>query len=52
MVPVPLAPPESDVPLDLQAAVQACCELVGYERLLDYAAPPPPPGLSADDASG
>lgn len=35
-VPVPLLPPDPDVPLDLQAAVKACFDLVGYERLLDY----------------
>ena len=48
-VPVPLLPPDPDVPLQLQAAVEACFELVGYERLLDYTQPPPPPPLSADD---
>ncbi|MBF8284739.1 MAG: hypothetical protein HW378_3654 [Anaerolineales bacterium] len=49
VVPVPLLPPDPDVPLDLQAAVNACFDLVGYERLLDYAQPPPPPELSAED---
>jgi hypothetical protein len=44
-VPVPLLEPDPDVPLNMQAAVQACFELVGYERLLDYTAPPPPPAL-------
>ncbi len=50
-VPVPLLPPDPDVPLDLQAAVKACFDLVGYERLLDYSSPPPPPDLSPDDAA-
>ncbi len=50
-VPVPLLPPDPDVPLELQAAVQACFDLVHYERLLDYAAPPPPPPLSDEDAA-
>lgn len=50
-VPVPLLPPDPDVPLELQAAVQACFDLVHYERLLDYAAPPPPPPLSDNDAA-
>jgi hypothetical protein len=45
-VPVPLSRPDPDVPLNLQAAVDACFALVGYERLLDYAAPPPPPELA------
>lgn len=50
-VPVPLLPPDSDVPLDLQSAVDACFELVGYHRLLDYTQPPPPPDLDTDDAA-
>jgi hypothetical protein len=49
-VPLPLLPPDPDVPLDMQAAVDACFELVGYERLLEYAHPPPPPPLSDEDA--
>jgi hypothetical protein len=50
-VPVPLLPPDPDVPLNIQAAVQACFDLVGYERLLDYTGPPPPPALSDTDAA-
>ena len=50
-VPIPLLPPDTDVPLDLQAAVQACFDLVGYERLLDYTGPPPPPDLSETDTA-
>jgi len=50
-VPVPLLPPDPDVPLDLQQAVTACFDLVGYERLLDYSAPPPPPPLSDEDTA-
>ena len=42
VVPVPLLPPDPDVALDLQAAVDACFALVGYERLIDYAAAPLP----------
>jgi hypothetical protein len=48
-VPVPLLPPDPDVPLQLQAAVEACFGLVGYERLLDYTQLPPPPALNAED---
>lgn len=51
VVPVPLLPPDPDVPLDLQAAVKACFDLVGYERLLDYAGPLPPPELDEDEAA-
>ena len=50
-VPVPLLEPDPDVSLDLQAAVNACFDLVHYERLLDYAALPPPPGLTPEDAA-
>jgi hypothetical protein len=50
-VPVPLLPPDPDVPLDLQAAVRACFDLVGYERLLDYDGPPPPPALNEAEAA-
>ena len=49
-VPVPLLPPDPDVSLYLQEAVDACFDLVGYERLLDYSTPPPPPELSDEDA--
>ena len=48
-IPVPLLAPDPDVPLNLQGAVEACFALVGYERLLDYTQPPPPPELSAED---
>jgi hypothetical protein len=40
-IPVPLLHPDPDVVLDLQAALDACFELVGYENLLDYRADPP-----------
>lgn len=50
-VPVPLLEPDPDVPLNMQAAVQACFDLVGYERLLDYTAPPPPPALASEAAA-
>lgn len=49
-VPVPLLPPDADVVLDLQAAIEACFGLVGYERLLDYAHLPPPDLPAADMA--
>lgn len=49
IVPVPLLHPDPDVPLDLQAAVEACFALVHYEQLLDYTVPPPLPEL--DDAA-
>jgi hypothetical protein len=50
-VPVPLLPPDADVTLDIQAAVDGCFALVGYERLLNYIDPLPPPALEAEDAA-
>jgi hypothetical protein len=50
VIPVPLLAPDADVPLDLQAAVDACFALVGYEDLLDYRSPLPA-GHSAEDAA-
>lgn len=47
-IPVPLLPPDADVPLDLQAALTACFTLVGYEELLNYQAKPPA-GLSEEE---
>jgi hypothetical protein len=49
VLPVPLLAPDKDVPLDLQAAVDACFALVGYERLLPYRQPPPPPELPPEE---
>lgn len=49
ILPMPLFPPDPDVPLDLQAAVNACFDLVGYEHLLDYSVAPPPPTLNQED---
>ncbi len=46
IVPIPLLPPDEDVSLDLQTAVNACFELVGYEYLLNYQEPPPPSAFS------
>jgi len=50
-VPVPLAVPDPDVPLNLQDSVDGCFHLVGYERLLDYSVPPPPPRLRPEEAA-
>ncbi len=50
-VPVPLLPPDPDVPLALQKAIEACFNLVRYhERLLDYTQLPPPPPFHPEDA--
>ncbi|MFZ4660159.1 MAG: DUF4058 family protein [Caldilineaceae bacterium] len=47
-IPVPLLPPDPDVPFDLQAAMTDCFTLVGYEDLLDYSAKPPA-GLTEEE---
>ena len=49
-VPVPLLRPDPDVVLDMQAAVDACFALVGYERLMDYRTDPPAALSAADRA--
>jgi hypothetical protein len=48
-LPVPLLSPDADVPLALQTALDRCFALVGYQRLLDYRQPPPPPAFSQED---
>jgi hypothetical protein len=41
---------QADVPLDLQAIVEALFERYRYAELIDYRRPPPAPALSLDDA--
>jgi uncharacterized protein DUF4058 len=48
-VPVPLVPPDEDVPLDLGAALQAVYDEAAYDLSIDYGADPPPPPLSEAD---
>ncbi len=40
----------ADVPLDLQATIEALFERYRYAELIDYGAPPPAPGFPLDDA--
>jgi hypothetical protein len=42
-IPVPLLPDDPDVPLDLQAALTAEYDIIGYDELIDYTQPPPGP---------
>ena len=44
-LPVPLAPPDPDVVLDLQKALDDVYEDAAYELSVDYAADPPPPKM-------
>ncbi|HEX5272107.1 MAG TPA: DUF4058 family protein [Gemmataceae bacterium] len=39
-IPVPLLPDDPDVPLDLQAALSAEYDVIGYDELVDYTQPP------------
>lgn len=48
-MPVPLLPPDADAALDLQRAVDAGFALVGYDLVIDYTQPPPPPAMSAEE---
>lgn len=47
-VPVPLAKPDPDIPLDLQPMVEAIYERSRYGRSIDYARPPEPPLAPAE----
>jgi len=50
-VPVPLHYPESDIPLDLVAALRQIYSSARYDLQVDYRADPPPPDLTPDDAA-
>lgn len=43
VVPIPLLPPDADVALDLQAAIDAIYERAGYDLDVDYSVAPWPP---------
>jgi hypothetical protein len=51
VVPVPLRPPDPDVPLELSSALAAIYDEAAYELSVDYYRPPPPPPLSSEDAA-
>ncbi|NJK64194.1 MAG: DUF4058 family protein [Synechococcaceae cyanobacterium SM2_3_1] len=46
-VPVPLKAPDTDVPLDLQAALDQVYAEAPYDLSVDYSQEPPPPAFSA-----
>jgi hypothetical protein len=48
-IPVPLARPDPDIPLDLQPMVEAIYQRSRYERSIDYTQPPTPP-LAPEEA--
>jgi hypothetical protein len=51
ILPVPLRQPDSDVPLDVQAALVAIYDEAEYSLTLDYTQPPPEPPLSEEDGA-
>ncbi|MBM3225674.1 MAG: DUF4058 family protein [Candidatus Tectomicrobia bacterium] len=51
LLPVPLLPPDPDVPLDLGAALAIIYERSGYDLRIDYTQPPPAPALPAREAT-
>lgn len=51
VLPVPLAAPDGDVPLDLQAALGAIYEEAAYDLSVDYSQLPPPPAFSEAEAN-
>jgi len=51
VLPVPLLPPDPDVPLDLGEALRITYETARYDLRIDYRQPPPPPPLSEEDAA-
>jgi len=48
-VPVPLRPPDEDVPLELGPALSTMYDEAAYELSVDYRRDPPPPPLAAED---
>jgi hypothetical protein len=51
ILPVPLLPPDPDVPLDLGRALAVIYDRSGYDLRIDYTQPLPPPTLSTADAA-
>ena len=45
-IPIPLLPPDADVPLDLSRAIHHVYEEADYDLTIDYSRQPPPPALS------
>lgn len=48
-IPIPLLPPDPDVPLDLSQAIHQVYEEADYDLTIDYSRQPPPPTLSEGD---
>jgi hypothetical protein len=50
VLPVPLLDPDPDVPLDLNTAIATVYDNGGYDYILNYQQPPPPPLTEAERA--
>ncbi|MBX0326092.1 DUF4058 family protein [Oscillochloris sp. ZM17-4] len=50
-VPVPLSPPDPDIPLDLGVALRQIYASARYDLQIDYGFAPPAPDLSPEDAA-
>jgi hypothetical protein len=48
-IPVPLHPPDPEVPLNVSEALNAIYEEAAYDLSIDYTQPPPPPSFCEDD---
>jgi hypothetical protein len=48
-VPIPLQPPDEDVPLDLQTALREIYDEAAYDLSLNYNESPPPPAFSEEE---
>lgn len=51
IIPVPLRPPDPDIPLELPQAMADIYDEAAYDLSIDYSQPPPPPALSEADAA-
>jgi hypothetical protein len=51
IIPVPLREPDPDAAIDLSAHVASAYDDGGYDLLIDYCQPPPPPDLTPDEAA-
>ena len=51
VLPVPLLPPDTDLPLDLGRALAVIYDRSGYDLRIDYTQPPPLPPLSAEETA-
>ena len=51
VIPIPLRPPDKDVPLELSAALSTIYDEAGYDLSIDYSKSRPPPSLDKKSAA-